>query len=213
MNKYVVGLGTLAIAGSLFVAQPGDVHAQENTTQRSEIGTYGLSLLASGELEGRLTPYILGVPKSGNIAAHYTAKSIVSVGLFDKSNLIVKIPDEFKYVALQDEFKRAIKGSITYPTGLGSATHEYTAGDITIYADRIVLKNPKASYIIGSKFSADLSIDYGSILDKYPNIPIDENPSGYSFAAVLSEDAMIDFNLIGSKEGKWVTEETAAIRK
>ncbi|EUJ23736.1 hypothetical protein HB852_12180 [Listeria grandensis] len=213
MKKYVLGLGTLAMVGSLFLTHPGEVSAQENHAPRSEVGTYGMSLLASGELEGRMTPYIQGVPKSGNIAQHYTAKSTVAIGLFDKSNLVVKLPDEFKYVALQDEFKRAIKGSITYPTGMGAATHEYTAGDITIYADRIVLKNPRASYIFGAKFTADLSIDYGAILDKYPNIPIDENPSGYSFVAVLTEDAMIDCNLIGSKEGRWISEETAAIRK
>lgn len=192
----------------IMLIPPHNALAIENKPQPKS-----LDILTTGDLEGGIVPYIKGVPHSGQIDLHYTATSIIGLGLLDNSNLIIKLPDEFKYVAVQDEFKRAITGSIIYPVLIGSETHEYTPDDITIYADRIVLKNPPATYILGAKFKADIVIDYGKVLDAYPNIPIADNPNGYKFQAVMSDNAMIDFSLLGNKEGTWTSDETKAIIK
>lgn len=182
-------------------------------SKKDDIQPRSLDILTTGNLEGTLVPYIKGVPHTGQIDLHYDAHSIIGLGLLDSSHLVVKIPDEFKYVAVQDEFKRAIAGSITYPVLIGSETHEYIVDDITIYADRIVFQNPAATYILGAKFLADITIDYGKVLDVYPNIPIADNPNGYKFQVVISDNAMIDFSLLGSTEGTWTSDDTQAIVK
>lgn len=179
---------------------------QEKSNLRS------FDILTTGDLEGELFPYTYE-KKDGYVQFQYKAHSIIGIGLFDVSNLVIKLPNEFKYVAVQEELKEAITGDISYPVILGNKKHVYTSDDMTLYADRIVLKNPAASYILGAKFKANILIEYGKILELYPEIPIADNPDGYKFQAVLSDNAMIDFSLLGSTEGTWTSEGTQAIIK
>lgn len=173
-------------------------------------GIGDINLIAGGTLDGSMAEYITGVPNSGSVALHFKATSCVSVGLLENSTTIINMPDEFKFVALQDSFKRAVTGRIEMP---GGKVYEYTPDDVTFYQDKLVLKNPRATYLLKAKYKVDLVINYGKILDENPNIPIKDNFSGYKFEAAMSKNNVIDFTLLGGQQGSWTSKETSAVIK
>ncbi|MBC2147655.1 hypothetical protein [Listeria booriae] len=211
MNKrQVLAVGLAAMVGlSALQVDGATVSAQEVNTGGS---TDTLHILAESSLEGSLAKYIPGVNNSGKVTLHYEGKSLGFVD-FDNANLLIKIPDEFKYIALQDEFLGAITGEISTPNG----TKKITPSDLQIFSDRVVIEFPKSFFIIQGKYRADVVLDFGKILKKYPNIPIDSAPSGYQFSSTLAFASspwdIIEDPIIGSLSGDYTTNETEAIVK
>lgn len=198
----MVGLGTLQVGGVTASAQEVNMGGTTST----------LHILAESLLEGSLAKYIPGVNHSGKVTLHYEGKSLGFVD-FDNANLLIKIPDEFKYITLQDEFLGAITGEISTPNG----TKKITPSDLKIFADRVVIEFPKSFFIIQGKYKADVVLDFGKILKKYPNITIDNSPSGYKFSSTLafvsSSWDIIEDPIFGSLSGDYTTNETEAVVK
>ena len=209
MKKAKLFLSIMALAG-LVAAWTGavDASAAEEAPSTAQIQPFAnLDVLDKGELEGMITPYIIGVPNTGKITLHHTS-TMLGVGLLDKSYFVISMPKEFKYISAQGDLLAAnIKAKIQTPL----MNHTYTMDEMDVMADRITFKNPRMNYVLKNKVKVDVEIDYGKVLDKYPNIPIAD--AFYEFKTLLSRNDMIDLTLLGNTVGHWTDTEGKAIIK
>lgn len=205
--KLFVGLMALTIGMvTVGAAHASAVEPATLTTPQAR-GGIDLDILDKGELDGRISPYIMGVPNSGKITLHYKSNQF-GAGILSKSYFIVTMPKEFEYITSQDGLLKAnIKAHIKAPL----IDHVYTASEMEVMTDRITFDTPKMNYVLGNKVTVDLEINYGKVLDKYPNIPI---PDGnYEFKAFLSKNNLIDLTLLGDTVGHWEDPDGKAIIK
>ncbi|MDT1957038.1 hypothetical protein [Carnobacterium divergens] len=197
-------LGLTMICGAALFTQAAPIFAAEadqatdNAGEQQAVPTprASLGIIADGTLEGNIDPYAPGVPETGLITLHYTAKAKFGIGIFDKSKTVIELPPEFRTVAKQKLFKRGIKASIEMP---GGKTHKYTLSETEVFSDRIVFTNPKTNYIAYAKYVVNVEIDYGTVLADNSAIKIPAAP--YEFRAVLAKNGMIELDLIDNLEG------------
>ncbi|MDT2012585.1 hypothetical protein [Carnobacterium divergens] len=217
-NIRLASLCSVVLLGSIisFVPNVAQAATPDGTAVETsqEIAPYSLVTTAKGTLDGSLVPYITGVPHSGNVAIHYSSKE-TGFRDGDVSKLTIKLPPEFKYVASQPEFKSAITGVAHVQKLTGKKDYDYQPKDITIYNDRIILSNPSSFWLVSGTFSADITIDFGSIIDKYPNIPIFDNKFGYTFQSALSYSVApwdpSEEPIFGNSNGVWTSDDTIAV--
>lgn len=218
MKKIFLSSVSLLLLGSLVSFTPSIAQADEpiNVSENTEKSARTLIITANGNLEGSLVPYIQGVPNTGSITIHYSSKSLGFID-GDTSKLTIKLPQEFKFIANQPEFKTAIRGEAHVKKLFNEQDYAYNMDDITVYNDRIIFSNPSEFWLIGGSFSSDIVIDYGKILEKYPNIPIKDNFAGYKFQSALSHSSApwdpSEDPIFGTYSGVWTTYETQAIYK
>ncbi|PEF43529.1 hypothetical protein CON22_25815, partial [Bacillus cereus] len=164
-----------------------------------------IEAFVQGYLEGELSTYKPSVPGTGHLSLHYEAKALVSVGIAERSYLVIRLPFEFADIAGTPAFKKAISGKIKLPGTLGiPKTYNYTQDDIDVYTDRIVLKNPRSTTALGAKYTADIEIDFGkAIKETDVHIPQAWGGSFYEFKAHLDRNAIIDWEILGDKVGSW----------
>ncbi|MCT0017268.1 hypothetical protein EFE32_10665 [Lactococcus lactis subsp. lactis] len=180
----------------------------------TEKETRTLICAADGKLEGQIVPFIQGLPFTGNITLHYSARNVGFVD-GDVSILTIKLPDEFKYVASVPEFSKYIKGTLHIQALLGHNETELTPEMIETYTDRIIIYTPHTFWIGVGEVEADLTINYGEFLTEYPSLPISDAPLGYIFMAQLKYDSamwdVIKDPILGTNDETYITKETTAI--
>lgn len=171
---------------------------------------------AKGKLEGSLVPFtnIEGVSQyTGDVVLHYTARSSGFVD-GDTSVVSVKLPKEFKTLAVLPGFIDTIKGQVTVQCILGPNTVDIDSSMIQVAADRIVITTPHQLWVGVADVSVDLNINYGQMLSKFPGLKIPDAPGGYEFVTQLKyNSAMWDFlkdPIIGTASDTFITEETSA---
>ena len=221
MSKKMLSL--LALFSIGLVLSGNDFYAEENVTQSKkdisveqrttdDFSTRTLTIAADGDLTGLIVPYIEGIPNSGKVDLHYVGKGL-GFSDFDKTTLFIKLPEEFKYIASQPSLLHLISGYVTVPN------HRYAINskDLQVFTDRIVLTLGNSFYLGVGKYSADIEIDYGKIIDKNPNIPIPDSEGGYFFSSNLAFNVapwdIINFPIVGDFSGDWFSDEEQAIIK
>ncbi|EUJ23735.1 hypothetical protein PGRAN_07526 [Listeria grandensis FSL F6-0971] len=209
-KRHVVAAGLAAMLGLGALQVDGIVASAQATNTGSS--TDVVHILAESSLEGSLAKYIPGVNNSGKATLHYEGKSL-GVEDFDNANLLIKMPSQFKHITLHDEFLAAVSGEISTPYG----TKKITPNDLKIYSDRIVVSFPQSFFTTQGKYRADIVLDFGKILKKYPNIQIDGAASGYQFSSTLvfasSLWDIIEDPIFGSLSGDYTTNEIEAVVK
>lgn len=190
MNKNIKRLSMVAVLScSLFGSVlPLMAKAESPVTVSEKPETKTLLITAKSHLKGSLVPYDKAIPNTGSIDFHYNGESNGFVD-GDVGYLVFTLPKEFQHIAHQSGFKSVISGHFTGPHLLGSSTHQYTSNDFDVYSDRIIFKNPNTFFIGHGKYEADITINYGKLLKKYPEIKIDSNLEGYEFNTGLYFDS------------------------
>ncbi|OQO72585.1 hypothetical protein BH746_11835 [Enterococcus faecalis] len=211
MKKITLYLNVLTIALGLGAACSGgakEALAMEQPVKTTQSQTRAVvDILDKGQLEGLTTPYIMGVPNTGKITMHYQSR-MLGVGLLNRSYFVLGMPEEFKYISAQGDFLAAnINATIKTPF----FTHTYTMDEIKVMADRITFENPRMNYLLQNKVTIDIEINYGKVLDRYPNIPIADGY--YRYKGFLSRYDMIDLTLLGNTVGNWTDYNGQAIIK
>lgn len=173
-----------------------------------------LIVAANGVLEGQMVPYIEGLPFTGKVTLHYSAQNYGFVD-GDVSVLMIKIPEEFKYVASVPDFAKHITGKVTAKTPLGHNEENITPTNVETYSDRILIHMPQSLWIGVGDVTADIVVDYGAFLAQYPQLPIPDAPLGYEFQAQLKYDSamwdIITDPIIGTDDETFLTPDTSAI--
>lgn len=197
VNLSTVVVGTLGVALG-FMESNGYAQNKEGSQEQVSIQSRAdVNILDTGKLEGIVTPYISGVPNTGKVTLHYSS-TMFGVGVLDTSYFVIGLPSEFKYVAAQSG---GLAASVTATIRTPLFNHKYTMHETNVMADRITFKNPKMNYVVRNKAVVDVEIDYGKVLQKHPNIPIEDGY--YEFKALLSRNNLIDISLLGNNIGHW----------
>lgn len=209
--------GVMLLANSPIVSFADAVSQQSVTSvtnQNQNKETRTLITTARGHLEGSLTPYIKGLPFTGNISLHYSAKNTGFVD-GDVAVLTVKLPDEFKTVASVPNIAEHVTGKINTQTLLGEKQTDITPEMVECYPDRIIIHTPHNFWVGVGQVSADITMNYGAALVEYPTIPIPDAPNGYEFVTQLKySSAMWDVikdPIIGTNTDTFTTKDISAI--
>lgn len=146
-----------------------------------------------------IAPYIIGVPNTGKISAHYDSTQ-VGLGLFSASYFTLGLPEILSVIASQDDFASYVTATLKAP---GVQNRQYTLDEISTSVDRITLKNPSMSYILKRDMSVDITINYGKFLDKYPGMidyikDMQSSNSLMDFSGVTTDYNWIDLTLFDS---------------
>ncbi|MFB8449734.1 hypothetical protein ACFC3Z_11685 [Enterococcus thailandicus] len=225
MKKTVLAssLGLLLVIGTLGTPL---VHAdvqdnnviQTSTVKEGNVGIdpYTLIVAANGNLEGQMVPYIEGLDFTGKMDLHYSAQNYGFVD-GDVGVLMIKLPEQFKFVASVPDFARHVTGNVSAKTLLGHKTEPISPENVQSYSDRILITVPNSFWIGQGDVTADITIDYGGFLAQYPTLPIPDAPMGYEFQAQLKYDSamwdVITDPIIGTDDETLFTTDTSAIYK
>lgn len=173
-------------------------------------------ITAKGNLEGTLVPYdnVEGLDQfTGDVVLHYRAKNSGFVD-GDTSVVSIKLPKEFKTLAMAPGFIDTITGQATVKCILGNNTVDIDSTMIKVAADRIVITTPHQLWVGVGKVSVDLNINYGKILSKFPALKIPDAPGGYEFTTQLKYNSamwdILEDPIIGTNNDTFITEETSA---
>lgn len=214
-NKLIT---TLLISGTLLCSGQSSIISADSysgtSSPQTNASTKTLIITAKGETEGSFTPYIQGLPFTGNVTLHYTATNSGFVD-GDESIITIKLPEEFKYAASAPDFKSGVSGKLQLQGIFGQRAVDISPDMVDVYPDRILIQAPHTFWIGVGEMNADININYGKTLTEYPSLPIVDAPEGYSFTTQLQySSAMWDFiknPIFGTDDDTYITEETSAI--
>lgn len=220
LKKVILGasLGLSLISGSLGgnivnAANVNNTSNVINTQTNKNIDPQTLIVAANGHLEGQMVPYIQGIPGTGKMTLHYSAQNYGFVD-GDYAYLTVLLPEEFKFLASIPDFAHHITGEIR-ETSIVEKTTPITQKNTKAYTDRLVIEVPRSLWIGSGDVAADIVIDYGQFLEKYPNLPIPDAPMGYKFITQVKYDSamwdVIHDPIIGTDDDTLYTKETQAV--
>lgn len=204
----VTAIPLTSFADSVPVSNPTAAVQYDNPQSRTVI------VAANGKLEGQMVPYIQGLDFTGKVTLHYSAQNVGFVD-GDISVLMIKLPQEFRYLGVTPDFSNAITGKLHTQTLLGDKSTDITPDMIETYSDRILIKTPHQFWVGQGHVKADVVINYGQILTQYPTLPLPDAPKGYEFQMQLKYNAamwdIIHDPIIGSNNETYVTDESSAI--
>ncbi|HFU7090070.1 TPA: hypothetical protein ACGN8S_005220, partial [Bacillus cereus] len=129
----------------------GSVEEENNTTADNE--ERGVNWIYKGEIKkNERVPFNQNTRQDGKLNLQYVAKVDLGTQLFERSNVLIRIPDTFKNIIKQAgekgiDFRKYISASVEYPDPLGSGifykTKKYDWHEIEYkYGDTLVLQVP-----------------------------------------------------------------------
>lgn len=197
-----------------FGATAQAAEAPADTTVPTESKTRTLIPTAKGTLEGQLVQHIKGVPNSGRVTLHYKSSATGFVD-GDISYLTIMLPQEFKYIGVQPDFNQYVTGQVKASGPFKDRIISLNDTNVKTYSDRVIITNPRSLWVGIGSIEADIVLDYGAFLDKYPSLPIPENANGYQFISALKYSSspwdLIKDPIFGTFGGSWTTRENSAI--
>lgn len=220
LKKVILGttLGLMLTTGGLNTAttiHAATSNAPDITNVKSDTSTDPQTLIvaANGKLDGQMVPYIKGIPGTGKMTLHYSAENYGFVD-GDYAYLTVLLPDEFKFLASIPDFANHVSGEIR-ETSIVEKTTPISKKNTKSYTDRLVIEVPKSLWIGAGDVAADIVIDYGEFIEKYPNLPVSDAPAGYKFTTQVKYDSamwdVIHDPIFGTDDDTLYTDETQAI--
>lgn len=173
----------------------------------------------TGNLTGQMVPYITGLPFTGDITLHFSAKnSEFKTGYV--SVIMFTIPKEFQNIAESPEFLDKISGKIKISTSFGHNEIAISKNQITHTMNKLIINIPDSIWLgeLGDEevgtVSCDMVISYGEILSTDPSIEIADAPGGYIFTSKLkySETSwdFINDPLNSTPDETYITNDTSA---
>lgn len=173
----------------------------------------------NGVLDGQMVPYITGLPFTGNVTLHFSAKNpefktgYVSVIMFT-------IPEEFQNIAASPDFLNRISGKIKITTPLGHNEISISKNQITQVPNKLIINIPDSIWMgdpgndeVGT-VSCDMVISYGEILATNPSFEIPDAPNGYTFTSKLKYSTepwdFINDPLNSTPDETFITNDTSA---
>jgi len=220
LNKLIVGCtGMVLLTGVMAstVVNADEVKTTQKDTHMERDKTSEnlktLIIAANGKLEGQMVPYIDGLDYTGKMTLHYTAQNAGFVD-GDVGVLMVKLPEEFKYVASDPKFAGCITGDISTTTIFGENAKKINPDRIKVYSDRVLIMVPSSLWCGVGSVSANIVMDYGSYVSSHPKI-IPHASQGYKFVTQLKyNSAMWDIiknPIIGTNETLYTTDKDAVL--
>ncbi|HFU7090445.1 TPA: hypothetical protein ACGN8S_005630, partial [Bacillus cereus] len=124
---------------------------ENNTTEYNE--ERGVNWIYKGEIKkNEKVPFNQNTRQDGKLNLQYVANVDLGTQLFERSNILIRIPDTFKNIIKQAgekgiDFRKYISASVEYPDPLGSGifykTKKYDWHEIEFkYGDTLVLQVP-----------------------------------------------------------------------
>lgn len=215
MKKQLLGGAILsALLGfALFVTTTVNAEPTAKNKTTKEATTRTLTIAADSSLTGRISPYMTTIPNTGKISLHYLGKGL-GFSDFDNTTLFIQLPEEMASLASQPDFAKYVTGTINAP---GQKAQTISLNNLTVYPDRLVISMGTRFFVGVGNYGADIQIDYGKLLAKYPNIPFENHKDGrgYLFSSRLVFDVapwdIIKYPIIGTYSGELYTGSTNAI--
>ncbi|MDT1959342.1 DUF5011 domain-containing protein [Carnobacterium divergens] len=144
---------------------------------------------------------------TGNLGIQLDIQKIADISWGDRSDYVIKLPEEFRELAKTEAFRNSITGKIrAWNIGFPIMNHTYTSSELRVDTvnNTIVFQNPSMTTIIGilPHITMNLELDLGKAITESGVRIADAQDGFYHVQTALSQrDNIIDWNL-GSTDSR-----------
>ncbi len=144
---------------------------------------------------------------TGNLGIQLDIQKIADISWGDRSDYVIKLPEEFRELAKTEAFRNSITGKIrAWNIGFLIMNHTYTSSELRVDTvnNTIVFQNPSMTTIIGilPHITMNLELDLGKAITESGVRIADAQDGFYHVQTALSQrDNIIDWNL-GSTDSR-----------
>lgn len=181
-----------------------------SSSDATSVSPYALNLISWGSLDyvGMSNNAQQGLTiengvTTGVIQMKFDMQSVAGAKWGDKSQFVMKLPQEFAEISQTKEFRDNITGRYrAWTAGIKVKDYNYKSMDIKVENNQIIIDNPKTTDVLGvlPHTTIDLSIDLGKAVTDSGVRVMNSNSGFYDFQAALRGDEnTIDWT-IGSNE-------------